>query len=176
MIRCLLAVTVFIAGSQLAVAAEIAANGFVVRHERAVQAPPARVYESLIQVGAWWNPDHTYSGDSKNLSIDARAGGCFCEKLPNGGVEHMRIVMVKRDDILRMSGGLGPLQGAGLAGSMTWRVSPAEGGSKLDLTKVVGGFLPGGFAKMTPAVEGMLGEQVDRLKRYVETGSPASPK
>jgi len=158
-------------------AAQIAANGFSVRHERVVQAPTSRVYEALIgQVGTWWNPQHTYSGDSKNLSIDVRPGGCFCERLPNGGVEHMRVVYIKANEMLRLSGGLGPLQGAGLAGSMTWRVTPVDTGTKLELVYNVGGFMAGGFEAIAPAVEQVLGEQVDRLKRFVETGSPAEAK
>ena len=52
--------------------------------------------------------------DAKNLSIDARPGGCFCEKLPNGGgVEHARVVYVAPREVLRLSGALGPLQGVG---------------------------------------------------------------
>jgi hypothetical protein len=32
--------------------------------------------------------------------------------------------------------------------------------------------MPGGFEAMAPAVESVLKEQADRLKRYVETGAP----
>jgi len=32
--------------------------------------------------------------------------------------------------------------------------------------------MEGGFEKMAPAADGMLGEQVQRLKLFVETGSP----
>ncbi|MEX0600366.1 MAG: hypothetical protein WD205_06975, partial [Rhodothermales bacterium] len=58
-----------------------AQDGFSIRHEAVVEAAPAAVYEMLVDnVGRWWSPSHTYSGDAANLSIDARPGGCFCER------------------------------------------------------------------------------------------------
>jgi uncharacterized protein YndB with AHSA1/START domain len=155
-------------------AAEVTPTGFLVRHEVTVSAPPAKVYEAFVsQVGSWWNAQHTYSGDAANLSIDARAGGCFCEKLRDGGVEHMRVVQIRQNRLVRMAGGLGPLQASGLAGAMTWQFSALDGGTKLELVYSVGGLMSGGFDAIAPAVERMLGEQVERLKRFVETGAPA---
>ena len=176
-IRLILVSVIAFLGTTLAAAAEVTANGFLVRHERVIAAPPARVYEALVgQIGFWWNPQHTYTGDSKNLSIDPRAGGCFCERLPNGGVEHMRVVALKTNEMLRLIGSLGPLQASGVTGSMTWLISPAEKGSTLTLTYSVGGFIAGGFEGVAPAVDRVIGEQVDRLKRYIETGTPSDAK
>jgi uncharacterized protein YndB with AHSA1/START domain len=142
MLRLLFASAVVLASGR-AGAADISPTGFLVRLERTMAAPPARVYDALVgQVGCWWNPQHTYSGDSKNLSIDPRPGGCFCERLPNGGVEHMRVVLIRANEMVRMIGGLGPLQGSGVSGSMTWRLSPTEKGSKLELTYSVGDSWP----------------------------------
>jgi uncharacterized protein YndB with AHSA1/START domain len=155
-------------------AADVTPTGFLVRYELVIGAPAARVYDALLSVGSWWSDKHTYSGDSRNLSIDARAGGCFCEKLPTGAVEHMRVVYLKANEALRLSGALGPLQASGLAGAMTWRLSPADKGTKLELTYSVGGFMAGGFETIAPAVEAVLKEQADRLKRFVETGAPAA--
>lgn len=154
-------------------AAQDAADGFVVRHEVHVGASPARVYEALLDIGQWWNPQHTFSGDAKNLSVDARPGGCFCERLPGGGgVEHLRVVHVAPGELLRMSGGLGPLQASGVAGSLTWRLTSAPAGAVVNLSYVVGGFMEGGLDRIGPAVGAVLEEQVHRLKRFVETGSP----
>jgi uncharacterized protein YndB with AHSA1/START domain len=152
-------------------AVEVSANGFLVRHEMNIAAPPAKVYDAVTaQVGAWWNAQHTYSGDATNLSIELRPGGCFCERLANGGVEHMRVVQWRQDRLLRLSGGLGPLQGSGVAGSMTWVLSPADNATRLELTYSVGGYIAGGFESIAPAVERVVGEQAARLKRFVETG------
>jgi len=177
MLRLLLLSAIVVLGSGLAHAVEVASNGFVVRHERIIRASPAQVYDALVgKVGSWWNPQHTYSGDSKNLSIDPHPGGCFCERLPNGGVEHMRVIHLRRNEMVRLAGGLGPLQASGVSGSLTWRLLPVDNGSKLELTYSVGGFVAGGFESIAPAVERVLGEQADRLKRFVETGIPSEAK
>src|ERR1044072_9518323 len=90
--RCLLGVPILTMLSGVAAqwAPEISPNGLLVKFDLSINASAAKVYDaSTGQVGSWWNPEHTYSHDAKNLSIDARPGGCFCEKLTNGGgVEH----------------------------------------------------------------------------------------
>lgn len=58
---------------------------------------------------------------------------------------------------------------------MTWRLSPADKATRLELMYSVGGFMAGGFEAIAPAVEAVLKEQADRLKRFVETGAPTSP-
>lgn len=157
----------------LAIVATLTANGFGISLETSIDAPRDRVYRALVQdVGAWWSSDHTYSGNAKNLSIDARPGGCFCERLPAGGVEHLRVIYVKSGEMIRFSGALGPLQGSALAGSMTWTLMPAEGRTKVMLSYAVGGFRDGGFADIAPAVDAVLSGQLQRLKHFVETGKP----
>ena len=106
------------------------------------QRPTSQVYSALIErISSWWDPDHTVSGDARNLSIDPKAGGCFCERLPdNGGVRHLTVVMLSPGKELRLTGALGPLQEDGLAGSMMWRLSEAGGGTKVELTYSVGGY------------------------------------
>src|SRR6516162_4454177 len=165
---------VMLSGTPAQSAPQVTPNGFLVQFEVSVNAPPAKVYEALVgQIGSWWNPEHTYSHDAKNLSIDARPGGCFCEKLPNsGGIEHLRVVYVAPPQVIRFSGALGPLQASGVAGSMTWKLTGESDSTRLELTYSVGGFIPGGFEKIAPAVEAMLREQLDRLKRFAETGEP----
>lgn len=158
------------------VAAEVkalSAQGFQVQHVLRLNAPPAKVWTSLLDIGRWWSSEHTYSGESGNLSIDPRAGGCFCEALPNGGgVEHMRVAWIAPGQTLRMIGGLGPLQGDGVGGSMTWTLAPREAGSELRLDYVVGGYSVRGFDRYAPLVDGMLAEQLLRFKAWVETGKP----
>jgi uncharacterized protein YndB with AHSA1/START domain len=157
-------------------APQITPNGFLVKFEVNVNAPATKVYDALVgQIGSWWNPEHTYSHDAKNLSIDVRPGGCFCEKLPNGGgMEHLRVVYVAPPQVVRFSGALGPLQASGIVGSMTWKLTGASDSTRLELSYSVGGFIPGGFEKIAPPVEAMLREQFDRLKLFVETGKPTT--
>jgi uncharacterized protein YndB with AHSA1/START domain len=152
-------------------------SGFLVRHELTVNATPEASWKALIDVGSWWNGDHTYSGTAANLSIDARPGGCFCERLANGGgVSHLTVVFASPNTVLRMTGGLGPLQGSGLAGSMTWRITAAPPAVKIEVSYSVGGYMQGGLDKIAPAVNAMVGEQLHRLRNFLETGKPAAPK
>jgi uncharacterized protein YndB with AHSA1/START domain len=153
---------------------DAAPNGFTVKISTDIQATPAEVFRRLIHVGDWWSPDHTFSGDAHNLSIEERPAGCFCERLPNqGSVRHMEVISLAPGKTLRMSGALGPLQGMAAIGTLTFSLSPAEGGTKLDLTYAVAGYLPQGMNSWAAPVDAMLTEQVIRLKTYVETGSPA---
>ena len=155
-------------------APQVTPTGFVVKIEVNINAPAAKVYDALVgQIGSWWNPEHTYSHNSKNLSIDARPGGCFCEKLPNGGgIEHLRVVYLAPPQIVRFSGALGPLQASGIAGSMTLKLTSGPDNTLTELSYSIGGFIQGGFDKIAPAVESMLNEQLNRLKLFVETGKP----
>jgi uncharacterized protein YndB with AHSA1/START domain len=159
------------------VAAQSPPSGFVVRHETRIAAPPARVYDALVaEIGEWWNPEHTFSGDARSLSLDDRPGGCLCEELPGGGgVEHLRVVYVDPPRALRLSGALGPLQASAVLGTLTWTLAEAEGGTHLELTYAVGGFMEGGFEGIAPAVRTVLAGQMSRLQRYVETGDPEAP-
>jgi uncharacterized protein YndB with AHSA1/START domain len=153
-------------------APQVTPNGFLVKLEVTVNAPAAKVYDALVgQVGSWWDSEHTYSGDAKNLSIDARPGGCFCEKLRDGGgIEHAQVIYVAPREVLRLSGALGPLQASGVAGTLTWKLTSGTDNTRLQLSYSVGGFIEGGFKKMAPLVESVLRQQLDRLKQFAETG------
>ena len=64
-------------------------HGFAVRNAGRSAADPERVWRALAQeIGSWWHPDHTFSGDSANLSLVTTPGGCLCERLEKGGVMH----------------------------------------------------------------------------------------
>jgi uncharacterized protein YndB with AHSA1/START domain len=152
-----------------------AANGFTVKISVNIHAAPAEVFSRIMQIGEWWNPDHTYSGDAHNLSIEGRPGGCFCEKLPTqGSVRHMEVIFVAPGKTLRLTGGLGPLQAFAATGTMTFSLSPTGDGTKLDVTYAVGGYLPQGMNTLAAPVNDVLTEQTNRLKNYIENGSPTA--
>jgi hypothetical protein len=67
------------------------------------------------------------------------------------------------------------LQGIGVDGSLTWTISPAGDGSDLSLTYEVGGYAKDGLDKLASPVDGVLAAQVQRLKAFIETGSPEAP-
>ncbi len=152
--------------------ADSAANGFTIKQTVTMKATPEQVYRAVIQVGSWWDSAHTYSGDAHNLSIEEHAGGCWCEKLPSGGaVRHMEVAALMPGKMVRFTGGLGPLQAMGVSGSMTFQITPVEGGTKLEFSYAVGGYAAGGLNALAAPVDGVLAQQLARLKSYVETGS-----
>jgi uncharacterized protein YndB with AHSA1/START domain len=150
------------------------ASGFTVRTTLAIRAAPEDVYRRLVRnVGDWWNSSHTLSGNAHNLSLEEKVAGCFCERLPDGGgVRHMEVVYFAPGKTLRLSGGLGPLQSIAAAGSMTIQLSASEGGTKLEVTYTVAGYLPAGMNTWAAPVDGVIEEQFTRLKSYIETGVP----
>jgi uncharacterized protein YndB with AHSA1/START domain len=161
-----------IAGAATAEVTDRSAAGFEVMEKATIAAPPGKVWDTLMRPGRWWSSDHTFSHDAKNLSFDP--SGCFCERLKNGGVRHMMVIYADGATALRLSGGLGPLQFTGASGVLGFALKDA-GGGKTDLTVTydVGGYAKGGLAETFAApVDRVLGEQVGRLKKAVETGKP----
>jgi uncharacterized protein YndB with AHSA1/START domain len=141
------------------------AGGFSIKHEVRVAADPARAYRAFVRIGDWWNGDHTYSGQSRNLSIDLRPGGCWCERLEKGGfVRHMRVESAIPTKLLRFSGGLGPLQEMGVSGAMSVAFEASgDGGTKVTLTYAVNGRTSGDWAPLARAVDGVLAQQLSRF-------------
>lgn len=168
--------TALFASSLGAEVADLGELGFRSRHTLVIDAPRARVFEALTaEVDRWWDAAHSYSGSASNFSIDARPGGCFCEALPQGGVEHMRVVFVAAGRELRLQGGLGPLQTMAVSGSMQFLLDDdAGGGTRLRYVYAVGGYHGDGLAGIAPAVDAVQLGQLERLKRYIETGNPAA--
>jgi len=158
--------------------AEIVANtptSFTVSDSIPVAASPARVYDALVDVAAWWDPEHSWSGDSHNLTLDARPGGCFCEALQGGGgVEHGFVIDAAPGSILRLNAALGPLHDMPVIGILTWSFQPAGTGTLARVTYEVGGATEGGLASLAAPVDRVIGSQLHRLATYVETGAPAN--
>jgi uncharacterized protein YndB with AHSA1/START domain len=159
----------------LAAVVDFTPTGFAIEVAIHIAAPPDKVYAALIRPALWWNSQHTFSQDAANLTLDARGGGCFCEKLPNGGsVQHAVVVDAEPGDTLRLRGPLGPFQGQGVDSAITFSLKPAAGGTDLALDNIVGGYMNGGFADWPAKADGMLADQLARLKMFVETGSPTA--
>ena len=154
------------------------ASGFETANTATVKAAPEKVWDALLQPAKWWNPDHTYSDSAGNLSIEPRIGGCFCEKLPQGGgVQHLTVVYLAPGKSLGLRGALGPLAREGVDGTLYWSLKPEEGGGTvLTQSYAVGGFLHGDGAGWAPKVDFVLHDQLTRLARYLDTGSPEAPK
>lgn len=154
---------------------DAAAGGFTTRYDVIVPVAPGVAWTRFVdQVGRWWSGEHTVSGVAGALYIEARPMGCFCESLGgDAGLVHMTVTFVEPGGLLRLTGGLGPLGLMGVTGNLTVEFEPdVAGATRVTLEYAVGGYRPGGLAELAPAVDGVLAEQLDRYRRYVETGKP----
>jgi uncharacterized protein YndB with AHSA1/START domain len=157
------------AGPATAEVKSVTTNGFEVVSVATIAAPADRIYAAFGEIGRWWSPSHTFSRDAANLTLELRAGGCFCERLKDGGsVQHLQVVYAAPGEGLRLRGALGPLQVEGVDGAIAWTLKPTEGGTSLTQSYVVGGYIRSGMEQWASRVDRVLDEQLQRLKSFVE--------
>ena len=162
----LVALGVLAAGPAVAAVASAGAGGFALHHELTFPGTPAEAWTRLVAPSAWWSSGHTYSGDAKNLSLATVPGGCWCEALPGGGfVRHMDVLYVAPGHALRLFGGLGPLQGMGVTGALTFVLKPDGATTRIVVDYAVSGYVAGGFEKLAVGVDAVLGEQLATLAK-----------
>ncbi|MEO8098313.1 MAG: ATPase [Acidobacteriota bacterium] len=161
-----LAILAFAAFAAFADVVDKSPSGFTVRHIATVPGSPGSVYNAIVDVGSWWDSSHTWSGSAKNLSITAEAGGCFCERLPpDGELAHATVIYAAPGKLLRMSGALGPMQGSGVTGALTFELKPSGAGTEITLTYSAGGYFQGGIENLAGPVDQMLASQIAGLKK-----------
>ncbi|MBD3773849.1 MAG: SRPBCC family protein [Rhodobacteraceae bacterium] len=152
-------------------------GGFVSVNTATVAATPYETWLALIAPGKWWSANHTWSGDAANLYISAQGGGCFCELLPEdkdapvgvrrGSAQHMVVLQAAPPRVLRMRGGLGPLQGEPATGVLTVTLKPVEGGTRILFEYVVGGYMRYKTGEIAPAVDAVLRQQLGGLVKLL---------
>jgi len=147
----------------------LAETGFIVKNTIIVKSNREDTWKIFSQeVDQWWPSDHTWWGQAGTLTIDTFAGGCFCEKNKGKSAEHMRIIFVDPNVLLRMSGGLGPLQGMGMFGSLDWAFTENVQGTEVTMTYKVNGINPSGFSKLAPMVDKVQALQLSGLANFIE--------
>jgi uncharacterized protein YndB with AHSA1/START domain len=146
--------------------------GFQIENRATVAADPEQVWTALGNIGAWWSSDHTYSGSASNMTMPLKVGACFCEALPDGGVEHGRVIVVwPEQKLVRVQAALGPLQDKGVVGVLTFQVKPTAGGAEIIESYNVGG-ATAEVVGMAFVVNGVLAAQLAGLKAYVDPHMP----
>ncbi|MET1256907.1 hypothetical protein [Aliikangiella maris] len=144
-------------------------NYFEIQLETLVNAPIDQLDKTLLAIHSWWQADHTYSGESRNLYLDIKQQHCFCETLPDDGiVRHMQVVFYQRQKKLRLSGGLGPLQALAVNGVLEFSIK-ADTKTKSHL--LVTYRVSGTGAKLTNwanPVNQVISAQVNALKQQAE--------
>jgi hypothetical protein len=150
-----------------------ASHGFSLSNKIEVHVSPQKAYDSIVRdISLWWDPDHTFSGDSANLSLVDQVNGCFCEKLPpSGGVRHGTVVYAAPGKMLRLSGGLGPLQGMAVVGTMSYRIARGEEKTTVTMEYQVSGYYPDGLDTLAEPVDTVLKGQLLRLKKHIDDSS-----
>lgn len=163
----------FAFGSLAPASAEVATmeqDLFVVRHSGVAPVDAEETWQVLINPADWWNGEHSFSGDAENFTLDARAGGCFCEMLPAGddrkqpgSVRHLEVVFVDPGTAIRLTGALGPLQSEPVTGVLTITLKAEGVATRLLFEYAVAG--PSRYKPETiaPAVDAVIGEQLERL-------------
>jgi len=174
-----LAAVVLALGTAVPVSAAVkdaAPGGFTVENTIRVPVEPMKAWKALVDdVDRWWPKDHSWWGRDSVLSIEPRAGGCFCERKGAQQAQHLLVVFVDPGKLLRLTGGLGPLQGMGLSGVLEFRLAPDDdGGTVITMYYRAGGYAPDDLSKLAPVVDGVQALQIGGLATLLG-GGPVTP-
>ena len=160
-------------------------DGFVTRATAEVAAEPLAVWLALIKPAEWWNSEHTWSGDAANMILTPQAGGCLCETIPgddseegfamDGSAHHATVVQAFPLRVLRLRGGLGPLQGEPATGILTVTLKEIDGGTRILWEYNVGGPMRYEIAGIAGAVDDVMSQQLAGLRDRLGALGAAAP-
>jgi DNA-binding transcriptional ArsR family regulator/uncharacterized protein YndB with AHSA1/START domain len=106
-----------------------------------IEAPPARVWESLTgEVSSWWPRDFHIGGESSRMTLEPFAGGRLYEEWGEGaGLLWAQVIAIDPSRSIQLAGHLSPEYG-GPAMSI-WKVALHEtaSGTRLELTDSIVG-------------------------------------
>lgn len=152
-------------------------NAFHLKHSEPLVATKAQAWDLLRQPSLWWNGEHSYSADAANFYLDLKPGGCFCERMPDGGfVEHMRVLSYSPGEEIVLEGMLGPLRTIPATGVLVFKLEDEGRNSRIQADFKVVGFPEGDGATWARAVDGVIVEQMQRLRtRAASKGQRGNP-
>jgi len=151
----------------------VAAGHFESTHRAEVSATPARVYEVFAQLPTWWDPRHSWSGDARHMTLEAREGGCWCERWgDSASVQHARVLQAIPGRGIVMDAALGPLLSLPARGVFLLALGRSGDKTVLRMSYRVSGAPELALDQLAPAVDRVLAEQFARLTSMVETGKP----
>jgi hypothetical protein len=161
---------------------DVERGGFTIALTADVPVMPDVIFPVLSRPADWWDAEHSWTGDLRNMSFEPRVGGCWCETLrSNGTIEHGRIVTYDPvRGLIVMNSLLGPLNEIGLVGRLVWRVAAAEqeGRSRirwLYAVSVPPSRNPAQDAVLASAVDNVLSQQLARLAAHVSRAPMPTP-
>lgn len=136
-----------------------APDALLIEHRFTIAAPAAKAWEALVHPERYWPADHTWSGKRESLSIEARAGGCYCERWDGGSAEHGRVVMAIPGQKLTLDAALGPFLDMGVSGILAIALEEKEGATTAVVTYRVSGDAAHRLDALAPIVDQILGLQ-----------------
>lgn len=165
---CLASLTVAIAlpiGAQADVISA-APDHFTLKLEAETELTPDEVWNRLIIPAEWWLSDHSFSGDSNNLSIDPTPGGLWREDWEDGSVWHGTVLQAQPGKVLRLSAPFGPLQDMAVTSIWTITLTPTDtDGTLITFDHVTNGSASSNLQDLAPAVDFVKSEALKSLAR-----------
>lgn len=149
---------------------DLSVIGFTVTASAQVDSDRAQAYAQLLKIGDWWFSDHTWFGDAQAMTIEARAGGCWCEVKGKKSAVHGVVSHINPGSLLRLNAQLGPLQELAVSGVLTFSLEATGSGTQLNATYTVSGLTAEKAKEWAPAVDYVINEQVTRYERLLNTG------
>ncbi len=149
-------------GLPLAAHAEVkmaTADAMLIEHRFTIAAPAEKAWETLIHPERYWPSDHTWSGDRDALSLNASAGGCFCERWQGGSAEHGRVVMALPDHALTINAALGPFLEMAISGILSIKLDERDGVTTAVVSYRISGDAAHKLDQLAPVVDQVLGMQ-----------------
>ena len=148
------ALTLAIGANAAAEVVAAAPDHFTLTLEAETELSPSEVWARLIEPSDWWLPDHTYSADSNNLTLDPQAGGLWREDWDGGSVWHGTVIQAHPEKMLVLSAPFGPLQGLAVTSIWTISLAPNEaGGTLITFDHVTNGTSASQLDQLAPAVD-----------------------
>ena len=136
---------------------------FVLRHEATSPLAVEDLWDRLIDPASWWHPDHTYSGDAANLTLEPEVGGLWREDWDSGSVSHGKVLYIETAKSLRMEAPFGPLQGLGAYTIWTITLTESVDGTVVVFDEVSTGPPTADMSETARAVDFVKSEAIGRL-------------
>lgn len=138
---------------------------FIVKHEVVVPPDTQASYRLLGKPAQWWNSAHTWSGQAKNMRLQLKAGGCFCEIWNGNSVMHAQVILAQPGSVLRLQGGFGPLQDMAVNAVLTYKLKRESDGTHVEMTYRVSGNSSHKLPSLAGIVDKVLGEQLEGFRK-----------
>lgn len=143
-------------------------SGFIVENTITTSATKEATWRALVNnVNDWWPKDHTWWGETSTLSIDPTAGGCFCEFNNDKSAEHLRVTFVDPNKSMRLTGGLGPLQGLGMYGALSFTLTQEQGVTSVAMRYHVQAYYEDDLPGLARIVDQVQALQLNGLKSFL---------